>query len=1128
MTAIKKNLQKPLQTFVACAFGFAAAPIAFAFDGEFAPTGSISSEAVPPFRQELILNGRWQFQPVPLPTDWKPGTAPAPTLAEPKPDAWDKVLIKIPSPWNVNSYGEADGGEFRTFPSYPTAWEKVDMAWLRREFQVPSEWKQQRIFLKIDAIAGDCEVRVNGKKVGGHFDNFLPLEIDVTDAVKRAGANELLVGVRAPKLFNVKGPVGELTYPTGSFFGMHIAGIWQDVKLLSTPAVRTTDVFVHPLLDKNQLRFEIELQNDSAQASKATINWQIKPWVADASLTGRTFPTARGSYSDAVALKSSTPTEVEIPAGGTKKINLEQVIGNELKTWTPETPNLYGAVIEITQNGQVIDRQVVRFGWRQFKFVGTDMHLNGKPYRLKGEITHFMGVPYMSPRHAWAYYRMLKDAHVNTVRLHAMPHPKFYLDLADEMGMVIVGETGLWGSNCNFNYDAPELWTLSENQIDGMLRRDRNHPGIVGWSVMNECLIAIKLRTSDPAYFKTMSDKFVALLARVRALDPTRPYVVCEDPHHLEGNAASIIHYVGPEADRAAEAAGRPWAITEDSQAWFSLPPFASQWAGDRAYENFAGRLEGVGIEVYELLTQRHVPSSAFYISPYSVTWYGLKHLPLGHPNTERPQTLTDGVLFTAAYQEGKAGMQPERIAPYSMTLNPGYDPAFPLYQPTPFFESLQAAFAPDGPLPCAWDQRRAPVKKWDAIAPLPKHKQVHFLGDVAAPLAQSLVASGVPLLPVSSATTATEGLLLVDASSLPTGNMDVAQKRVQNHKGTVLLWAADPAAAIPLKQLAPAEVRLTEFTTTALLPNKKARLAYGFSPAGLYFSEASTGRIIQRHGLEGPLVEGGTVVLFGNKTDWPSWRAQTESTRNQILYRSENEARPSSAALVEFKSGSTQWLVTSLEPSAPTPEHREMFRTLFRQLAVELTVSKPLASPILGADGAILEVLTLGPFTAETYADLQAKDFIGGEAEAKAEPGTKAGGQEWKKITAGADGVFALNPLTTDADAKNSAAYLSFWVFSPRSDDVLEGNPLGAKIDLSGASDDGLKIWYNGKLVLDSPDPRAISYPPFQLTQLSLKRGWNHFLIKALNVNGLWQFRANLRCNDASLASGLKVAVTP
>ncbi len=1092
--------------------------------GEFAPAWNLPAAAEEPFRRELSLNGRWQLQLVPLPQDWSAGFGQPPALPEPRLEGWERVSIKIPSPWNVNSYGEADGGEFRAFPSYPQSWDRADMAWLRREFRVPPNWVGRRMMLRFEAVAGDCEVRVNGRNVGGQFDNFLPLELDITDAVVGDGVNELLVGVRAPRLFNRRGPLGELTYPTGSFFGLHIAGVWQDVTLSALPTVRAASVFVHPQLDRSRLRVEIELRNDRTQARRVSVGWEVRPWLPADKLLGEAFPEARGRLGTTAVLKKAATSETEIPPGATAGFAIEQDVNGELAAWTPEQPSLYGLVLETTDGGQVVDRRVVRFGWRQFGFVGRDLQLNGRTYRLKGEITHFMGVPYLSPRHAWAYYRMLKHAHVNTVRLHAMPHPTFYLDLADEMGLVVVAESGLWGSNCNFNYDAPEFWQRAAAHNEGMLRRDCNHPSIVGWSVMNECLAAIQLRTSDAGYLQRVATQFSALVARVRRLDPSRPYVVCEDHNRVEGTTANVIHYGGPEIDRAAEAGGTPWAITEDTQSNWSLPPYVAQWNGERAFEGFAGRMEGVGIEAYELLTQRQLPSTAFYIATYSVNWYGLEHLPLGHPNVERPPTLTDGVLFTAAFQEGKPGMQPERVAPYSTTLNPGYDPAFPLYRPTPYFEAVQAAFAPGGPLPCPWDQRRSGLARWDAITPPASVNHVPAVGDLAGPLGQTLLACGVPLVPADPGNRGA-AVILVDASSLPPGQIAAMKQALAGHAGTVVLWAADRAGEATLLQLAPAAAALTDFSTTALLPDRRTRIGYAFSPAALYFAEASAGQLILRHGLAGPLVERGTTILRGNKTDWPSWRSRAESTRNQILARSENEARPSGAALVEFTEGPRRWLVSSLPPSAPTPQHREMFRTLFRQLGVQLTEPRPLAGPTLAADGTLQQALVLGPFTAESYEAACSTDFLAGDDAVDAKPGTKIGDLAWKTVNAGAEGAFVLNALIADPHARHAAAYLSFWVFCPRSDDLLE-NPRGAKLDMTAASDDGLKVWLNGSAVFDAPAPRPITDPPFELSRLSLRRGWNHFLLKVSNTHGDWRLRVRLQCPDPVLAPLLQTGL--
>jgi hypothetical protein len=70
---------------------------------------------------------------------------------------------------------------------------------------------------------------------------------------------------------------------------------------------------------------------------------------------------------------------------------------------------------------------------------------------------HFTGVPCMTRRYAWGWYTLAKDAHVNLVRPHAMPYPRYFYDMADEMGMLIMDESAIFGSHCNFNYDSEKL-----------------------------------------------------------------------------------------------------------------------------------------------------------------------------------------------------------------------------------------------------------------------------------------------------------------------------------------------------------------------------------------------------------------------------------------------------------------------------------------------------------------------------------------------------------------------------------------------------------------------------------------------------------------------------------------------
>ena len=216
------------------------------FHRRFAPSEGLVAAPEQPFRQEICLNGTWQFQPVPLPSGYTPNIGDPPTLAPPAADQWDTTPIKVPSPWNVNAFNVGDGGDFRCYPSYPKSWESAQMGWLKHSFRVPVSWTGKRLFLHFDAIAGDADIYVNGHKIGENFDLYLPAEYDKTSDIKPGATNEVLVGVRKASLFDDRRTIGGRPYPGGSMWAQSIVGIWQDVFLEAEPALHFATTYVKP------------------------------------------------------------------------------------------------------------------------------------------------------------------------------------------------------------------------------------------------------------------------------------------------------------------------------------------------------------------------------------------------------------------------------------------------------------------------------------------------------------------------------------------------------------------------------------------------------------------------------------------------------------------------------------------------------------------------------------------------------------------------------------------------------------------------------------------------------------------------------------------------------------------
>jgi len=394
---------------------------------------SASALAAPPpqdslLRPQVCLNGDWQLQPADN------------DLSFPPPDAWDPVPIRIPSPWNVNAFSRGDGGDFHCYPSYPESWEKLLAAWHRRSFDVPQAMADKRVFLRFEAVQYWADVYVNGRKAGSHEGGFTPFEIDITDLVNIGAPNELILGVKSRHLFTVN---GRTPYGWGSFWGEVISGIWQNVWLIARPQVYISDAFVATSVDKRQIKLQLSVTNSSPVPTRVRLNAHV--FEADQPAPG------------SVPVKGFTRKHVSLEPGETKTVTIREPWASP-RLWWPDDPHLYVLVTRLyphDENSDPLDMLRTRFGFREFT-IGPDgrkFRLNGVTWSGRGDAWHFMGIPQLDPAYARAWYEMARSANVNIIRLHAQVYPEFYLDIADEMGMLIVDETSLWGSAINFYYN---------------------------------------------------------------------------------------------------------------------------------------------------------------------------------------------------------------------------------------------------------------------------------------------------------------------------------------------------------------------------------------------------------------------------------------------------------------------------------------------------------------------------------------------------------------------------------------------------------------------------------------------------------------------------------------------------
>ncbi|MDR2495683.1 MAG: beta-galactosidase [Tannerellaceae bacterium] len=909
------------------------------FQRDFSPSEGLVNRYEKGFREELCLNGYWDVQLVDVPAGWKAGSGNAPVLPKAIDGRWEQTQIKIPSPINVNNWGAGqDVGEGTRspyapssvyYPGYPKHWVDARMGWLRRHVTVPSEWQGKRLVLHFEAVAGECVVYVNDKEVCTNFDSYLPFEVDITEHVKPGEQAEILLGLRHSKLFDMRHPLYDkfgAVYPPGSNTD-DLIGIWQDVYLFGLPEVRVSDVFARPWLDRNELDFEVTVTNDSDRKQQLLLEGNIRKWInKNQSKDPALAPEILWELDNTPAL-TIAPQTVELKPGEAKTVKLTTSVDGKLEKWSPDSPTLYTFLLDIKKGHEVFDRKATRFGWRQFTIAGDEFHLNGRRIQCFGDIQHPFGPYICSRRFAWAWYTMIKDFGGNAVRPHAQPWPRVYYDLADEMGLMVLDETALFGSSIRLNLEEDITWQRSEEHFRRLILRDRNHPSVVGWSAGNEMFAIALLNKPAKSVSDIWDDKLVALTLTAKNTDPTRDFITLDGDRDMDGRLPVWSKHFGHglNLQDLPQAPNKPLIVGECGATYYGKPMQLYPFAGDKAFESYYGRNEALAVDVYRNVVGMARPYLS-YFSPSEVCWFGIEHLGIGYHDYSRLPNLKDGVFAGSKYEEGKPGYQFERIPPYTSTFNPGLDPDKPLYKPLPMFEALKAALSGNK---SPWDsfQNIQPPSK--PIIESYKYEAAGFLGDKHGELYRFLESIGLPFAPSSS-------LLLVDAHTYRQGG-EKAIEQIKKKGGTILVMLKDTNISPSIHALLPEPIKFTARKATALENNMQNTWGKYYDLPDLYFSELPEDKYILKTGLSGDFTAKGDVVFTASRTDWSLFNEQPENRKCAQVVLYEQLEKPEGTALVSVNLDKTSFVVSALDYTLNSPQTFKFWRTLFAVMGIKL-----------------------------------------------------------------------------------------------------------------------------------------------------------------------------------------------
>nr|WP_319512684.1 sugar-binding domain-containing protein [uncultured Draconibacterium sp.] len=409
--------------------------------------------------------------------------------ADPKFDDASWRTLNLPHDWSIE-------GDFD--PSNPAgndgAYLPTGIAWYRKQFTVPTSWSNKKVSIYFEGVYMNSEVFINGHSLGVYPYGYSSFYYDLTPHLNIGGENTIAVRIDNSQQKNCR-------WYSGS-------GIYRHVSMIVTDPVHIAQWGVSistPTISKQEATVEIKttLKNETSSPQEITLSTQIADKVQNTA--------------------GSSEIKVELLPNSEKEI-LQNIIVENPALWTPETPNLYNATISLKKGEQTIDKTENTFGIRSIEFSAENgFLLNGEKVLLNGGCVHHdngcLGAAAFD-RAEERKVELLKEAGFNAVRTsHNIPSEAF-LDACDRLGLLVIDEAfdgwrEMKSAFTPLKHDYSTLfdkWWKTDVQV--MVKRDKNHPSIIMWSIGNEIIERTKPEAVETAR---------KLAAAVKEIDTTRP-----------------------------------------------------------------------------------------------------------------------------------------------------------------------------------------------------------------------------------------------------------------------------------------------------------------------------------------------------------------------------------------------------------------------------------------------------------------------------------------------------------------------------------------------------------------------------------------------------------------------------
>ena len=429
--------------------------------GGFPLMGTLSAEAA--VRDTISINQGWQFH-----------RGDVKNIAELKSTQSGDDVVNLPhdfligQDWVAPDASErpdnSDAGSNVRSRLSSRGFKEMGIGWYRYELTPKDEWKGKRIVLDFQGIMLVGDVYLNGKRIGGTDYGYLGFDIDLSKLLKWGQTNEIAVKADTQNPANSRWFTG--------------AGLYRDVNLIVT----NKNLFFprHPLFIRTQGNKEVKIKAEIINQQKVAKGQSAAKMPVGVRILDADGKVVAEQKNDIHFNAKWRDREYELPG-----ISLENA-----KLWSPDSPYLYTAEVTLYDSeGNIADQIKEPFGVRTIEIVPQKgLLVNGKKVLLKGYANHHtlgaLGAA-AYPRAIEKRLKLMKEFGMNHIRTSHNPYSEDFLKLCDKYGILVVDELyDKWLTQyAGGRVDWESLW---QKDVPEWVKRDRNHPSVVMWSLGNE------------------------------------------------------------------------------------------------------------------------------------------------------------------------------------------------------------------------------------------------------------------------------------------------------------------------------------------------------------------------------------------------------------------------------------------------------------------------------------------------------------------------------------------------------------------------------------------------------------------------------------------------------------------